>query len=348
VLEPVLDQDTTPPEAAQAYCDALVPFWHPVLRAQDLGDEPVRIVLLGRVLVLVKLDGVPRAFTNVCRHLGSSLALGSIIDGKTLRCRYHGWEYDGSGQCVRIPLRGDAEIPPQARVQTYACREQNGLIWVCLADEPAQEPFPFPQFTDDRFHKNAFVQHPDWEASVPRLVMAALDDTHFSWVHPGILGVEEQPIMPERLGPEPIHFEDGLMVSRYRTRLPVSPLVGAGSSDETEPAEFTNYVAVNGVANVVDSPAGTSVTWNCFMPITHARTRTFTCLARDFDRDHAHDEQYETFNGLIKEQDREIVENQRPWLLPPLQAQLIMYVRPEDAPLVEYQKWLQRVGVPQI
>ena len=50
----------------------------------------------------------------------------------------------------------------------------------------------------------------------------------------------------------------------------------------------------------------------------------------------------------MKLEDKEIVESQKPWLLPPLRAQMILYVRPEDVPLVEFQKMAERLGVPQV
>jgi len=346
---PVFDVEKVPEQAIEAYYKALEPFWYPVMKSVDLEVGPVKQYLLGRPIVIVRLDGRAVAMTNVCRHLGSSLALGEVIDGSRLRCRYHGWQYDGTGQCVHIPLREDEEIPKQARVRTYACQERYGLTWVALAEEPVGDVAPFPEFDDDRFHKNAIRQHVDWQGSVPRLVMAALDDTHFSFVHPDVLGPANQAIMPNRLGPEPVYFNDeGLLVSRYTTRLPVSPLTGGAGTGDMEPAEFTNYVTVNSVRNVVGVPAGTAVTWNVFMPVTYNVTRTFTVLGRDYDKVSANDESYEDFNLIVKEQDREIVENQRPWLLPPIRSQLLIYVRPEDAPLLAYQKWLEDLGVRQI
>lgn len=341
------------PESIQRYIDALMPFWHPVLRSEDLLDTPVGVVLLDQAVNVTRLDGEATAFTNVCRHLGAALSLGEVVGGTTLRCRYHGWQYDKTGKCVEIPLRGKDKIPAQAKVRRYHCQERYGLIWVCLADEPQGDLPPYREFADDDFHKNPLVEHPEWRASVPRLVMAALDDTHFSWVHPGTLGVAGQPRLPERVGAMPVEVVDGVLTSRYKTRLPAGPMATAGGDvdpddPQTTDVEFFNQATVNSMKNVITSDVGTSVTWNVYMPVTHDRTVSFTQLSRTYDKDTAFDAANEDFNLVVKAEDQAIVESQQPWLLPPLRAQMVLYVRPEDVPLIEFQKMMEKIDVPQI
>lgn len=343
------------PEAIDRYRTAMTAFWHPVVRSTDLDGKPLAITLLDQGIVLVRLDGVATAMTDVCRHLGASLSLGDVVDGSRLRCRYHGWSYDSTGKCVNIPLRGpDRTIPTQARVQTYHCKEAYGLVWVCLAENAVHDLPPYEEFFDPQFHRNELVQHAEWNGSVSRLAMAALDDTHFSWVHPGTLGVAGQPLMPDRVGQVPVEVKDGVLTSRYRTRLPASPLAPGLTAEsgidttETIEVEFFNVATVNSVKNVLYQDAGIAVTWNVYMPISFDRTLTFTQLSRTYDKDHSLDESFEVFNLGIKEEDRQIVEAQKPWLLPPLSSRMILYVRPEDGPLVEYQKMLEELDVPQL
>lgn len=339
------------PEAIQAYYDALTPLWHPVLRSVDLGDAPVHVELLGREFVLARLDGEATLLTNVCRHLGASLSLGTIEHGSVLRCRYHGWAYDKTGRCVDIPLRESEKIPAQAAVERFQTQERYGLIWACVAEQPGADLPPYPEFDDERFHQGPLVQHEEWRSSVPRAVMAALDDTHFSYVHPGVLGTAGEPVMPERIGIEPVRMEDGALVSVYRTRIPAGLTAndgGDGGYAELAEVEFVNVATPTSMRNVLHAGVGTTITWNVFLPVSYDRTLTFTQLSRDFDTDPANDQAYEDLNLVIKNQDREIVESQRPWLLPPLDARLMLYVRPEDAPLIKYQRWLEELGVPQI
>src|SRR5207244_3609886 len=126
-------------EAVSAFYGAMSRIWQPVAMSSELTEQPALVQLLGRRLALARLEGVAVAFDDVCRHLGAALSRGDIVDGKRLRCRYHGWTYDLTGQCVEIPGRGDAAIPAGARVRTYATTERYGIVWVCLADEPLFE-----------------------------------------------------------------------------------------------------------------------------------------------------------------------------------------------------------------
>jgi len=75
-----------------------------------------------------------------CSHVGANLAKGSVVD-ECLRCPLHGWEYDSSGLCVRIPA--SREIPRWARQTTYPVKEIAGHVFFFNSPEAA---FPFPRF----------------------------------------------------------------------------------------------------------------------------------------------------------------------------------------------------------
>jgi choline monooxygenase len=98
----------------------------------DIAGEPV--------LVLRGEDGTLRAFFNVCRHRAARLCTDECGTVTKLRCHYHGWTYDLSGN-----LRG---VPEFDGVQNFT-RENNGLppitvaewgpfVWVHLT--PPREP----------------------------------------------------------------------------------------------------------------------------------------------------------------------------------------------------------------
>jgi phenylpropionate dioxygenase-like ring-hydroxylating dioxygenase large terminal subunit len=165
---------------------ALRTFWHPIAYSSAVQPGPVGARLLGEHLVVVRLAGEVRCFRDLCVHRGTPLSLG-WVDGSSLMCAYHGWEYDATGRCVRIPaLPPDRAIPTKARTPTYRVREQNGLVWVCLG-EPAAEIAPFPEFDTP--------EYTTYEAPVlARTCSAArqlenfMDESHFAWVHEGILG----------------------------------------------------------------------------------------------------------------------------------------------------------------
>lgn len=320
-------------EAAAAFGSAMSRRWHAVLPASRLGAGPVGVELLGRPLALCRLDGGLVCLDDVCRHLGASLSLGTIVEGH-LRCAYHGWTYGADGRCVDIPARRGVAIPREARVSSYLVEERHGLVWVCL-EEPAAPIPDFPEAADPAFRVTAPREYPEWRASAARIVMAALDDTHFPWVHPGILGDPAHPEPPDHQA----QVEGDAVVAWYETEQPANESVGGR-------VEYRNWATPSTIRLRKRSPAGTYVIFDAVCPVAHDRSLVYLVTARDFDTDPEQDEHYLQFEDRIQAQDRPVVESQRPWLLPPLSARLSLYVRPADLPLIAYQRWLEDLGIP--
>jgi choline monooxygenase len=83
----------------------------------DLAGEPIVIVRDG--------EGTLRAFSNVCRHRAARVVCEDEGIATRLRCRYHGWTYDLSGN-----LRG---VPDFDGVEDFR-REGNGLPQLEVAE----------------------------------------------------------------------------------------------------------------------------------------------------------------------------------------------------------------------
>jgi len=58
-----------------------------------------------------------------------------------LECPFHGWQYDGKGQCVKIPY--EENIPSNAKVKSWTVLEQNGIICMFF-DAEEREPSWYP------------------------------------------------------------------------------------------------------------------------------------------------------------------------------------------------------------
>jgi len=58
-----------------------------------------------------------------CPHRGAQLHLG-WVEGDALRCLYHGWKFDCSGQCIEMP-RGP-ELRAQGGARSYPTQECMG------------------------------------------------------------------------------------------------------------------------------------------------------------------------------------------------------------------------------
>jgi len=81
------------------------PAWHPVAALDEIprSGDFLTLDLLETPILLRNFGGDIRAFRNVCPHRHSLLTDLARGHTDTLRCRYHGWEYDRDGRTGRIP-----------------------------------------------------------------------------------------------------------------------------------------------------------------------------------------------------------------------------------------------------
>jgi 5,5'-dehydrodivanillate O-demethylase oxygenase subunit len=154
-------------------------YWQPVYVAEDL--EPGRAVplkVLHEELTLYRgEDGRAHIIAGRCAHRGVLLSVG-IVEGDCVRCRYHGWQYDETGQCVDQPAepKGFAD---KIRIASYPTEEYFGFIWVYLGESPVPvlprwpELEPYGRFHITELRKWNYFH--DLENTV--------DDVHQYWVH---------------------------------------------------------------------------------------------------------------------------------------------------------------------
>jgi len=161
--------------------------WYFVAQAHEIGDEPVRVRMLGCDFVVFRdTAGRVACLSDVCCHRGGSLSRGKCV-GDCVQCPYHGWEYDGDGRVRRIPPLGDdVKIPARARVDSYPVQERYGLIWAFLGDLPAGErpelPELLPEFGDEENWRMTVSQR-DWSVNWARLKENLADSSHLYLVH---------------------------------------------------------------------------------------------------------------------------------------------------------------------
>ncbi len=83
--------------------------------SQLLSDKPVPIQIGSEKIVLFRDEqGKPHALLDRCCHRGFPLSKSKVSEGR-IQCGFHGWEYEGSGQCVRVPSQpNDRPLPMSA------------------------------------------------------------------------------------------------------------------------------------------------------------------------------------------------------------------------------------------
>src|SRR2546423_914810 len=121
-------------------------FWLAIQRSEALAKgqaKPIRIMSEDYTLYRGE-SGRAQVLDYRCPHRGAQLHLG-WVEGEDLRCLYHGWKFDRSGQCIEQP----AEPPGYAakiKAASYPTREHMGLIFAYFgqAEPPAWPPFPAP------------------------------------------------------------------------------------------------------------------------------------------------------------------------------------------------------------
>ncbi|SVD43341.1 uncharacterized protein METZ01_LOCUS396195, partial [marine metagenome] len=81
-------------------------YWVPTLLSEEVPEPdcpPVRVTILGETLVAFRAtDGNVGLLDNNCPHRRASIFFGRNEDGG-LRCVYHGWKFDSTGNCVDMP-----------------------------------------------------------------------------------------------------------------------------------------------------------------------------------------------------------------------------------------------------
>jgi Rieske 2Fe-2S family protein len=95
-------------------------------------------VELGRKSIIIARDddGEVQAFHNVCRHRGSRLCASHKGVVGNLVCPYHQWTYDLKGALIHVEHMGNDFDKGQHGLKKVHVRSLEGLIFICLADEP--------------------------------------------------------------------------------------------------------------------------------------------------------------------------------------------------------------------
>lgn len=348
---------------------ALRRCWHPVCRVDDLEDKPIPVTLVDEQLVVVRLGSEIAAFPDLCVHRGTALSLGWVDDGSRpapdgsgtvgepcLVCAYHGWSYDQRGVVRRIPAVHGRAIPNRARVTRYATATAVGLVWVLL--EPGQRGWEQPESAyalpqaDSWWEQPGFRTIPidtyDWAASAARRIENFVDFSHFPWVHPEVLGDRSKPISPEhevRDDGTTISFDISLEEPQASVKGDTAP----GAKVQRDPTTYTLHLPLSVTLDQRLPPSPDRLEGNHFIlflavaPLTARSCRSFTWNARTYRLGPENDAELAAFQALILDQDRPVVESQRPEELPvDLSAEL--HIAGPDKASIQYRRRLAELA----
>ncbi|MFC5469827.1 Rieske 2Fe-2S domain-containing protein [Cohnella suwonensis] len=314
---------------------AMLDQWYPVLISSELRDEPVSAMLLGQQIVLFRTSKGVHAFKDLCIHRGVPLSLGRI-EGDELVCAYHGWRYDGCGACVRIPsLPPERAIPDKAKAIAYSCIEEHGIVWASIGRPETEKPNFFSHMNAD--HKVVRMGPYELEAAGPRIVENFLDVSHLMFVHEGLLGDSRYSEIQDYR----VNEAEGVL----RTDEIVVFQPDADGRGKSMNSHYVYEVYGPFTAALVKRNPDNGELFHLFLavlPITETKSRAFMLKARSYDLE-APDEAFVSFQDTLIEQDRVMVENQNPDLLPlDLQAELHLVC---DRMSIAYRQRLKAWGV---
>jgi phenylpropionate dioxygenase-like ring-hydroxylating dioxygenase large terminal subunit len=189
-------------------------FWYPVIPASHLEDGPKPFTLLGERIVVWQ-DGERRvsALEDRCCHRTAALSRGFYDQGQ-LVCGYHGWTYDHTGKCVRIPQFARNTVPEGARVPAYQAELRYGYVWVCLDEQPVLGIPEIEEWDDPRLRRIPQF-YEVWKCAGLRLMENSFDNAHVNFVHRGTFGD------PRDAGETNLEFFDEPYGFRMKTEFPV-------------------------------------------------------------------------------------------------------------------------------
>jgi 5,5'-dehydrodivanillate O-demethylase len=124
-------------------------FWQPIAASRDYAPGVVkRVKIVGNHYTLYRGgDNVVRMVQDRCPHRGTSLAYGWVKEN-CIRCRYHGWTFDGEGKGLDFPAETKT-YPTKVALKTYPVREYLGLIFAYLGEGEPPEFTRFPELEDE-------------------------------------------------------------------------------------------------------------------------------------------------------------------------------------------------------
>jgi vanillate O-demethylase monooxygenase subunit len=184
--------------------------WYVAGTSDEMGRQLIRRRLLDRDVVLYRREsGAMVALEDRCAHRSLPLSQGRL-EGDLLVCGYHGFTYDATGSCVRVPSQDN--VPYGARVESFEVREQPPFVWIWLG-APAEAGRRAP-------HQPSWLREEGWttwggqghiEANHLLIHEDLLDLTQLPFVYPEVAP-------PVLLSPPPLEVEvSETSVSYHRT-----------------------------------------------------------------------------------------------------------------------------------
>lgn len=165
--------------------------WYPIAieRFAD-RSKPFKSVVLDHPIVTWYDGNYWNTIDDRCPHRGAPLSEGRL-EGGMLQCPYHGYEFNGCGECRRIPqtLRDDRKFLSRMDTNSKITMVSEDIIWVWMnsTSYPTHDPPTYVRGEDESDIHTYLVE--DYMTSVPfdyrYLQENIMDVSHTSFTHHG-------------------------------------------------------------------------------------------------------------------------------------------------------------------
>ncbi len=269
--------------------------------SHEVGRPPMQRRILEQPVLMYRTEaGMPVALAGLCPHRLYPLIKG-CLDGDTLQCGYHGFTFDPTGRCVRIPSQDS--VPAKFAVRRYPLIERAGVIWIWTGKEGREDPSLLPDVESMGLGAQGWAveQHPvaTIKGRYQLLIDNLLDLSHISFIHSAsIPGGGAVVRLPCRIS----ETKASLLVQRVGHALPSNPHYRflfphyEGAVDQCFDTEFfgPNLIRTGGAIHAsgdgsaaAPRPLGVTNFLHGITPESPTSVHYFVMTARDFRIDDA-------------------------------------------------------------
>ena len=155
-------------------------FWQPIYVSNEIkAGHAMPVHIMGESFTLYRGEsGTPYLVDFRCAHRGTQLSIG-WVEQECIRCFYHGWKYDGTGQCVEQPAESES-FASKISIRSFPKREYLGLIFAFLG-EGAPPPFPvYPELeAEGEIDVSTYLRRCNYFSTLEN----GVDQTHVPFTH---------------------------------------------------------------------------------------------------------------------------------------------------------------------
>ena len=319
-------------------------FWYPAVESEKLEDKPLKRRMLGQDFVLWRdEEGQAHCLSNTCCHRGGSLGDGLVADS-CVQCPYHGWRFNGEGQCVRVPSIGmNAKPPGRARVDSYPVMERYGLVFCFLGDLDESERPPILEVKEwGQEGWASTCQVLEWKFNYKRSIENGIDPGHNEFVHPthGMKGMNEN-YRVRKLDMRETDWGTGFFNKVFAPPLAEEKMRKA--SGETKNRTIKVGTGHHGPASVWTfinpTPDMHIYQYLYEAPIDEENTRLFLVNMRNFMLEDIYDDTMMERNQYVASQDRDVLYELHPKITPRVNTKELF--TPSDYPIGRYRERLK-------